>query len=162
MDNGHQKAIFSENPDMENSLNEDNWQRSLEISAPVDLPSPEEAASIKSEPKNQPAPENQPSLETQNTSEPTNPYELGQIISATPENQNPLSSSGAPQDNFAPIRIDGDRMNKSGIEKIDRAIEKLNQDQSLSSFYDEIRGPIAKEAQDAVGHINTDNIGEAA
>jgi len=46
MDNGHMNGIFSGNPEITNDLNSENWQKSLEISKPVDLPAPEKIANI--------------------------------------------------------------------------------------------------------------------
>lgn len=141
MDNGHHNAIFS-SPDVDDNLNEENWQRSLEISAPAGMPTPEQIiASGENAEKNElstpentntpnaPAPENPIPLE--------NPQPFGQITpisgpqpqSANPKTYNPVD-----------IKTTGDRLEKSTIPVIDNAISELNQTGNLSNFYDEIRG----------------------
>lgn len=151
-------GIFSGNPEITNDLNSENWQKSLEISKPVDLPAPEKIASTKdtelTTPET-PVPEGPATLEN-----PASSDQLGQITPVASPSQSLPTAPTTYQDEISPIRIDGDRMSKSGIEKVDRALEELGQDRLLSPFYDKIRGPISKEAQDAVGHINTDELGE--
>ena len=160
------------NSDLANSIDKEEWQRSLEISAPVGMPSPEQltnAGPANTEdtglytaenltPGN-PAPDMQGN---QASKTPGNPQDLGQIIPLKPADQGIPTPEDHQQSNITPIEINGDHMSKSGIEKVDNAIEKLNQDHQLNSFYDEIRGSLSKEAQDAVGHINIDEQGEAA
>lgn len=163
MDNGHPKGntenpyftagegIFSPeiNPDLENSIDKEDWERSLEISTPAGMPAPEQIANTEianTEDAGLYSAEELPSADSQKVDEqavrtPENPYELGQItpIGHAGLNQSTLLE-GLQNDDSGTIRIEGDRMNKSGIEKIDNAIEKLDQDHQLSPFYDEIRG----------------------
>ena len=155
MDNGHHNAIFSGSPEVGDDLNTENWQESLKEATPAGMPTPEELS----------APEEIASTEDAglySDEEPLAPdaLELGQITPVTSPSQSLPTAPTTYQDEISPIRIDGDRMSKSGIEKVDRALEELGQDRLLSPFYDKIRGPISKEAQDAVGHINTDELGE--
>lgn len=178
MDNGHHNAIFSVNPDVDDNLNEENWQRSLEISAPAGMPTPEqlmtpeqmasqEIASTEDaglySAENSLTPDNQTytAQENQAIKTPENSQEMGQIIPINSAAPNVSSPESYQQNNITSIEINGDQMSKSGIEKVDNAIGKLGQDHQLSPFYDEIRGPLSKEAQDAVGHINIDDQREA-
>lgn len=155
MDNGHKGAIFSSNPEMGNDLNTENWQESLKEATPAGMPAPEELGTSEEIATTEDA-------GLYSAEEPLTPdaLELGQIIPATSPSQSLPTAPTTYQDEISPIRIDGDRMSESGIEKVDRALGELGQDRLLSPFYDKIRGPISKEAQDAVGHINTDELEE--
>lgn len=137
MDNGHRNAIFSGNPDMENSLNEENWQRSLEISTPVDLPAPEKIAenTVNQEIATT---EDAGLYSAENVSTPKE-QELGQI---TPIDQpKPATELTGPQKyNPTNIKTTGDKLEKSTIPEVDNIINELNQTGNLNNFYDEIRG----------------------
>ena len=146
MDNGHHNAIFSSNPDVDDNLNLENWQRSLEISAPVDMPAPEqlvntniattEDAGIYSA-EDALVPDNQSPLVQESESQ-ENPYELGQITSV----EQPQTTTKQPTQKYNPVNIKttGDKLEKSTIPEIDNTITELNQTGNLSNFYDEIRG----------------------
>lgn len=149
MDIGRSKAIFSSNPDLENSLNEENWQKSLEVSKPVDLPAPEKfeetetpvitseiASSVPETPAK--APEAIPiasSLERPASSE--KPLALGQIVSMSPEINQAVTRVNY---NPANIRTTGDRLEKTTLFEVNKVVEKLSQTGDLNNFYEEIRG----------------------
>ena len=156
MDNGRTNAIFSKTEgDKTESLNQDDWQRSLEISAPANLPTPEElqekageffnaentVGNFPTDPaneilENQANSDNEPPL-----NQPiVNSQELGQITPiATPTSVVPATTN---RSSYNPnnIKTTGDKLEKSTIPEIDNAINKLNQTGDLNSFYDEIRG----------------------
>lgn len=153
MDNGLGGGIFS-SPTPEGSVNESDWQRSLEISAPVDMPAPEQLNEQSLEqPKEQIAttedaglysaensltPDSQTPIaqEAQTIKTPEDLPQLGQI---TPINQ---PEPGAFSQNYNPVNIktSGDKLEKSTIPEVDNVIAELSQTGNLNSFYDEIRG----------------------
>lgn len=152
MDNGHNNAIFGGNPDMGGSLNEENWQRSLEISAPVDMPAPEQVAKTEIastedaglySAENALAPDNSTPAapENQTINIPENPYELGQITS-TEVPVDPANPAFAKPPKYNPVNIKttGDHLDKSTVPEINNIIEELSQTGDLNNFYDEIRG----------------------
>lgn len=150
MDNGHHNAIFSSNPDVDDNLNEENWQKSLEISAPAGMPTPEElgasediastedAGLYSAENAVTPDYSTPTPQEAQSINTPENLPELGQI---TPINQ-PKITTGQVAQKYNPVNIKttGDKLEKSTIPEIDNIISELNQTGNLSNFYDEIRG----------------------
>lgn len=108
----------------ENNLDEENWQRSLEISTPVDLPSPEKLTApipIGSEAARMP--QEEPKLGE------ITPVATSTVTQATPTNYNPLS-----------VRTTGDHLEKTTIKEVDNVFDKLNQTGDLNNFYNEIRG----------------------
>lgn len=125
----------------ENNLDEENWQRSLEISTPVNLPSPEDVRSKT---------ENQTTLNTINSDNLTldGSTELGRIVStdypskttSVPDSQNTSLNTTATVFNPTNIRTTGDRLEKSAIPEVDNVINELNQTGNLNNFYEEIRG----------------------
>lgn len=127
-------------PPVDDNLNAENWQRSLEISAPVDMPKPESILSeaTKSSEALNPgiiiAPES-----TDKITQPAATTELGQVTTI----ENAISVSPvAKQFNYNPtnIKTSGDHLEKSSISEIDNAITELNQTGDLNNFYNEIRG----------------------
>lgn len=165
MDNGHPKGNI-ENPyftagvgnispdvngDLGNSIDKEDWERSLEISAPVGMPAPEQITnteiantedaglySAENITPDSPAPKAQ---ENQTIKTLENPYELGQItpMGAPVDPSNPALAK--PQKyNPVNIRTTGDYLEKSTIPEIDNIIEELSQTGDLNNFYDEIRG----------------------
>lgn len=148
MDNGHRNAIFSGNPDMENSLNEENWQRSLEISAPAGMPTIEKIATPEQEIATTEdvglySAENITTPDTQTTE---SLQELGQITPIETTHTNQVGPVAGVSQKYNPINIKttGDRLEKSTIPEIDNIINELNQTGNLNNFYDEIRGTDAK------------------
>ena len=149
MDNGHHNAIFSGNPDVDDNLNEENWQQSLEISAPAGMVAPEQLANTEIattedaglySAENSLTPDNQATLAT--NLEIQNTPELGQI---TPIEQPKPTTEIAPQKyNPVNIKTTGDKLEKSTIPEVDNIINELNQTGNLNNFYDEIRGTDAK------------------
>lgn len=148
MDNGRTKSEI---------LNQEDWQRSLEISAPTSMPTPEtlqEKANEFFTPENtvgnfpdspeaaeeRPTTESQP-LENQPLENQVNPSELGRITPVfTPNQSNTPEASERRNFNSINIRTTGDHLEKSTIPEIDSAIDELSQTGNLSNFYDEIRG----------------------
>jgi len=183
MDNGHQNAIFSSNPEVDDNLNEENWQRSLEISAPVDLPAPDQIAktNLATENIESLTPAAAPAVTPENSSEnapvsesfsspgnlvtPPNPTELGQIVPVMQGPNRQSSSTTTPQKyNPTNIRTTGDRLEKSTIPEIDNIITELNQTGNLNNFYDEIRG---SDEKPGMMEVNLENsygrkLGEAS
>ncbi len=165
----------------ENNLDEDNWRRSLEISAPTDMPTPEllqEKSNYFFNAKNTIG--NFPtnfSDETPN-SEKTDDFkpsatskanlELGEIVPISTNlssNSSSVPSSSSDQQNahvfdsrvsYNPvnIRTSGDRLEKSTIPEVDNIINELNQTGNLSNFYDEIRGT---DDRPGMMEVNLDN-----
>lgn len=116
----------------ENNLDEENWQRSLEISAPVDLPSPEQ---IKDKQENKsPTP-----ISSEQLRETTKAPEFGEIISISPNTSN-SATAATRKYNPTSIRTTGDRLEKSAITEVDNAFNELDQTRDLNNFYNEIRG----------------------
>lgn len=120
------------NDDLENSLDEKEWQKALEISTPVGLPPIEKPQ----EPEQKEAVED--FAET--------PHELGKITSIDPisfnqpiDPQEPTSEKPRKY-NPTSIRTTGDHLEKSTIPEIDNVINELNQTGDLNNFYNEIRG----------------------
>lgn len=162
MDNGHQSGIFSQ-PETDGYVNEEDWQKSLQISAPVDMPSPEKLAKLEPQDPNlkfgsatqaQTEPQivgpigsealTQPSLESLESptetslKEPTPkdvPSAFGQI---TPIGAPVAQKTEVPY-NSTNIRTTGDHLEKSSIAEVDNAVSRLSQTGNLSDFYDEIR-----------------------
>lgn len=153
MDNGHKNAIFSSAPAPEDDLNTENWARSLEISAPAGMPSPESFLRP-SEPETTPSLENinmtpqetrenapyEPTPPSESFSkgiDPLNPVPLGQVTPLYRQNDPTVTRVDYDPRN---IRTTGDRLEKSTIEEVDRAIDRLDQTGDLNNFYEEIRG----------------------
>lgn len=138
MDHG-QHHNFS-TPQVDDNLNAENWQRSLEISSPVDMPKPEVVAA--SEALIPEAVSKNPAISPeaiQKINQPEATTELGQITTI----ENAMSVAPvAKQLSYNPtnIRTTGDHLEKSSIAEIDNAISELNQTGDLSNFYNEIRG----------------------
>lgn len=126
MDNGRHNGIFS-SPEVDDNLNEENWQRSLEISTPTSLPSPEQLSKSSDD----------SSEENPTTGGTTESTVLGQItpLQATPEQ--PEFTSKIPD--TASIKTTGDYLDKASLAVIDKAIEELDQTGNLDNFYDEVR-----------------------
>ena len=155
MDNGHPKNSVGNispevNAEPDNSFDEKEWQKALEISTPAGMPAPEKIAKVElastedaglytaeNLTSDNPAPiaqENQ----TLKTSE--NPNELGQITPISPIGTNNPTPENSRKYNVANIKTTGDKLEKSTIPEIDNIIEELNQTGNLTNFYDEIRG----------------------
>lgn len=155
MDNGHPKGN-TENPyftvgvgdfspevndEPENSLDEKEWQKALEISTPVGMPpiekpdEPKEA--IISKPQTDPIEKTEPS-----TPSSLSESELGQIIPFDSISKNRETPGKIYQSKYNPINIKttGDKLEKSTIPEIDNVINELDQTGNLTNFYDEIRG----------------------
>lgn len=135
MDNGHKNLQRDSFADADTNLNEDNWQKSLEISKPVDMPTPESLMSNLTETTGAGQTESSP-VEPAPAPEFTPPESanLGQIttISTT-------SISETPEKKYSQIRTTGDHLDKAAITEIDNAIEELNQTGNISNFYDQAR-----------------------
>lgn len=149
----------------DDNLNAENWQRSLEISTPVDLPTPEKLAAVTEAIYSTPEPAeiNPASAETTPTAYeapiisseastaapeqfqpqpqaqmgPQIPTELGQITSISAPINTPSQNQSY---NPVNIKTTGDKLEKSSITEVDNAISQLNQTGNLSDFYDQIRG----------------------
>ena len=161
MDNGHPKGN-TENPyftagvgnfspevndEPENSLDEKEWQKALEISTPVGMPPLEKpqdtTEAIISGPQTEQT--EQPSqTESPEPALPTSLSEsgLGQIVPSDiiPKNQQTPDSAHQSKYNPVNIKTTGDKLEKSTIPEIDNVINELNQTGDLTNFYDEIRG----------------------
>lgn len=113
----------------EDNLDEENWQKALDISKPTDMPSPTKVV----ETSEQDTPE-LPNFTPPETSE----SKLGQIT--TIENSINMPEVRK-ESNYNPgsIKTTGDKLEKSSIIEVDNAITELNQTGNLSNFYDEIR-----------------------
>ena len=145
MDNGHKNAIFSVNPDMENSLNqenwsEENWQHSLEISKPLDMPAPEKFEKVETPVIVSEAPvktlEAAPIASSLERNTPED-QPLGQITPTTPQINPAITRVNY---NPANIRTTGDHLEKTTLKEVDGVIERLSQTGDLNNFYEEIRG----------------------
>ncbi len=155
MENGQHNVLQPISDD----FNAETWQKSLDISAPTGMPSPESLNSVgplnfaESSESANPA-----TMNPTETSGPTEANNSGTVVS-TPENvsqsepANPLgqittienaisTTPMASQPSYEPsnIRTTGDRLEKSSIEEIDKAINELSQTGNLNNFYNEIRG----------------------
>ena len=132
----------------EDNLDEENWRQALEISKPLDLPSPAkvaEATNPTEKPLTTPdVASNSPNHFSTTPDFPNfkppedNTPKLGQI--ATIENSINLpevkkSASYNPDS----IKTTGDKLESSSIAEIDNAINELNQTGNLTNFYEEIR-----------------------
>ena len=129
----------------EDNLDEENWQQSLEISAPLHMPTPAEAAKLPELPEQEPkntseAPIKTPKIpEFPNFSPPEDANsKLGEIT--TIENSINLPEVKK-QSSYNPdsIKTTGDKLEKSSIAEVDNAITELSQTGNLSNFYEEIR-----------------------
>lgn len=135
------------NNDPENSLDEEVWQKSLDVSVPTDLPTPEKPLSIperetsKTESSKIPSPDAE-SRSAESLPPSANPFELGQIAPTTPKTittpAQPVNQSH--RYNPAHIKTTGDHLEKTTIPEVDNVIEELSQTGDLRNFYDEIRG----------------------
>ena len=141
----------------ENNLDEENWQRSLEISTPVDLPSPEQIN--KREAYESPAP-----IASEVSREAPKKPEFGEIIPINPNIPKPAAEVATGKHNHANIRVIGDHLEKSAITEIENAFSELDQTRNLSPFYDEIRGTGGEEGMSDALLDNTykRKIGKAA
>ena len=134
-----------ENNDIEPEINldEENWQKSLEISAPAGLPTPEELAAktvSKTETIESPAENSTDSAtDTDNytpvspTLEPAKEPVLGHV---TPVEAKKTSQDVAKPYNPANIKTEGDYLDKNSLAEIEKLEDKLSQDGDLNSFYD--------------------------
>lgn len=151
MDNGRTNAIFSNsesnNPTQLDSLDEKDWQRSLEISTPADMPTPEVLqekandffeADSNAEPSLKGAEQLSEPSTTSPVEQPADPQALGQIVSF-PGANTPSSSSATKVYNPANIKTEGDYLDKASLIEIEKLEDKLSQDGNLSSFYDDTR-----------------------
>lgn len=164
MDNGHSKGN-TENPyftagagnilpevndDLENSIDKEEWQRSLEISTPAGMPTPEQIANTEiasTEDAGLYTAENPTSNDSTSTPQeskiikmPENPYELGQIAPADPISPKNPTPEAPRKYNVANIKTTGDKLEKSTIPEVDNVISELNQTGNIKNFYDEVRG----------------------
>lgn len=174
MDNGH-KAIFSGNqessgPDSDNpelNLNAENWQHSLEISVPKDLPAPETFASPEvPESASLDAPY-QPEIAT--TTEATPREALNPEIITNREKASKTSDTKEELGQIIPIensisvspianRSNGDPSNiESAIDEVKAAINEFNQTGDLNKLYAEAQG-----MREAMGPLESHDKGEAA
>lgn len=148
-------GIFSGNPEITNDLNSENWQKSLEISKPVDLPAPEKIASTKdtelTTPET-PVPEGLATLEN-----PANSDQLGQITPVTTEPNLDLENTIYNPSN---IKTTGDYLDKGSMAEIEKLEDKLSQDGDLNSFYDETRNLTAVNLSNSFNRKLYDNGGE--
>ncbi|MBQ8985326.1 hypothetical protein IJ076_02090 [Candidatus Saccharibacteria bacterium] len=153
MENG-QNNLQRDNFADDANLNEENWQKSLEISVPTDLPTPEElsrkASGMLSEqpalnPKESQSKTPDISVQSVETEEPVN---LGQI--STVSSQSATGVLSEPSFNKDNIGFEGDHLSRSAIAEIDNSISELNQTRNLSNFYEEIRS-MADTYQDKIG-----------
>lgn len=148
MDNGHHNAIYSSNPDVDDNLNEENWQRSLEISAPADMPSPEKmkaranaifsrentTGNFPEELENTPVDDTPGNPAMAADFQPKQPA-LGQITDISAPVQSQLDHTYNP----ANIKTTGDRLDPASIIEVDHAIDELNHTGDLNTFYDKAR-----------------------
>lgn len=133
MDNGQRDRVK-----LGDNLNAEEWQRSLEISAPAGMPSPEQIL-----PKTETVEESTEVPMDNTTDTPTEPMPdiptepmLGQITPVTMPN--PPHNSVKPY-NPTNIKTTGDYLDKGSLAEIEKLEEKLNQDGDLNSFYDHTR-----------------------
>ena len=147
----------SNDSEPENNLDEDNWQRSLEISTPVDLPSPEQI-------NNQQEYKSPEPIASELSRETPKAPELGEIVPINPNVPKPAAEVAARKYNPTNIRTTGDRLDKNTIIEVDNAFNELNQTGDLNNFYNEIRGTDEKPGMYEVNLHNSYNrkIGEAA
>jgi hypothetical protein len=162
MDNGHMNGIFSGNSEITNDLNSENWQKSLEISKPVNLPAPEKIASTEdtelTTPET-PVPEGPATLENSATLEnPANSDQLGQITPVTTEPNLDLQNTIYNPSN---IKTTGDYLDKGSMAEIEKLEDKLSQDGDLNSFYDETRNLTAVNLSNSFNRKLYDNGGES-
>lgn len=122
MDNGRHNAIFS-HPEVDDNLNEENWQKSLEISAPSGLPSPEQLS--------------RPAETISAKADPDVTLKFGQIAPVESSASPTLASSPLP--GVSAIKTTGDHLDRAALDVIDQSIEKLKQTGNLSDFYGEAR-----------------------
>ena len=156
--------VEANNFEPENNLDEENWQRSLEISTPVDLPSPEKMRmgdalrgespeSLTSASENPMITSENPIITSENPAASPETPSPSEAIRISPESSSELGKItpfGAPprtdtadttaKYNPINIRTTGDRLEKSTIPEVDNIINELEQTGSVSNFYDEIRG----------------------
>ena len=152
-------------PKLDDNLNQENWEESLKISQPIDMPAPEtlveneltenkdrepqinqlnpeilSAASLETSPNKEEAKEvNRESLSDDilKKADPTD--NLGQITTL----ENAISVTGVSNHsgyNPALLKTSGDHLEKDAIKEIQKAEIKLSETHELTPFYDEIRG----------------------
>ena len=129
----------------EDNLDEENWQKALNISKPVNIPSPTNITETVGDLETKtgeatPTPERLPNTaKLPNLNPPENKEpKLGEI--ATIENSISLpEAKKQPGYNPDSIKTTGDKLEKSSITEVDNAITELNQTGNLSNFYEEIR-----------------------
>ena len=132
----------------EDNLDEENWQKALDISKPLDMPSPTKIAnipetkelgkesSVASETESQRSagvPE-LPNFKPLEGSEP----QLGQIATIEKSIDLPEVKKNSSY-NPDSIKTTGDKLETSSIAEVDNAITELGQTGNLSNFYEEIR-----------------------
>ena len=145
MDNGHNGAIFSSNPEMDDNLNTENWQESLKEAVPAGMPTPEQ---ILPKTETEFTGEEPPVTETSAIGTPT---KEDRAVAFTPEELNPalgqitpVTMPNPPHNTVKPynptnIKTTGDYLDKGSLAEIEKLEEKLNQDGDLNSFYDQTR-----------------------
>ena len=151
----------------EDNLDEENWKQALDISKPVGIPNPTEAAKLPESPEPGPKNTSEPPVKTPkipdfpNFKPPEdNESKLGEIT--TIENSINLpevkkSSSYNPDS----IKTTGDKLETSSITEVDNAITELNQTGNLSNFYEEIRSMTEANLNNSFNRkLYQDNTGE--
>ncbi len=145
MDNGQRNGYNQKS----NDFDIESWQKSLEISAPLDMPMPENCTKVETPIVSSETPtistEEAPSLEsvatesadTKTVATDAEAPALGQI---TPVGKQSSQAVARVNYNPANIRMSGDRLDKATMAEISNVENQLSQTHDLSNFYEEIRG----------------------
>lgn len=139
MDNGQRDRVK-----LGDNLNMEEWQKSLEISAPAGMPTPEQ---ILPKTETELTGEEPPVTETSVIGTPTKegrtnfvPEELNPALGQV----TPVTMPNPPHNKVKPynptnVKTTGDYLDKGSLAEIEKLEDKLNQDGDLNSFYDHTR-----------------------
>ena len=130
------ERVIQPDPAKMDDLNQENWEASLNISAPVGMPSPENFGpheALKQEILTPAEPIS--SSESLKRSDET--PALGQITSIGQPAQEAVTRVNY---NPAYIRTTGDHLDKATLGELEKVEERLDQTGDLNNFYEEVRG----------------------
>lgn len=131
MENGQHNVLQPISDD----FNAENWQKSLDISAPLDMPSPE--TFLTPEATDEIPEASRPSEPAKLSEAPEDPNKLGQITTV----EKPVSLNVSRVNyNPANIKTTGDRLDKATMTEIANVENRLAETHDLNNFYEEIRG----------------------
>lgn len=130
------ERVIQPDPARMDDLNQENWEASLNVSAPVGMPSPENFGSHE-ELKQEILTPAEPIPSSESFKKSDEAPVLGQITSIGQPVQEAVTRV-----NYDPTRIrtTGDHLDRTTLSELEKVEEQLDQTGDLNNFYEEIRG----------------------